>query len=59
MLDLKTIARMFPVYTVLLVHNSSMWNRMPAGAINESWQNKTIKAIIPLDAYKAEIVVED
>lgn len=55
---LKDLAAKIPVYCILLVHGFGMGEKMAAGDIDKFWENRTVKAIIPLDAYKAEIVVE-
>lgn len=55
---LKELASKMPGYCILLVHDSGMWSRMAAGDIDKLWEDRTVKAIIPLDAYKAEIVME-
>ena len=55
---LKELASKFPGYCTLLVHGSGMGVRMSAGDIDKSLEDKTVKAIIPLNAYIAEIIVE-
>ena len=58
MFTLKTIAQLFPGFVTLLVHGSGMGSRMSAGNLDKSWEDKTVKTIIPLDDYTAEIIVE-
>lgn len=55
---LKELASKFPGYCILLVHGFGMGEKMAAGDIDKLWENRIVKTIIPLDAYKAEIVVE-
>lgn len=55
---LKELASKIPGYCILLVHGSGMGSRMAAGDIDKSLEDKIVKTIIPLDAYKAEIIVE-
>lgn len=58
-MSLKDLATKFPGYCTLLVHGSGMGVKMSAGDIDKFWGNRMVKAIIPLDAYMAEIIVED
>lgn len=55
---LKELASKMPGYCTLLVHGSGMGVRMSAGDIDKSLEDKTVKTIIPLNPYIAEILVE-
>lgn len=55
---LKELASKFPGYCILLVHGFGMGSRMAAGDIDNFWEDRIVKNIIPLDAYTAEIIVE-
>ncbi len=56
---LKDLTAKIPGYCILLVHGSGLGSRMSAGNLDKSWEDRTVKTIIPLDDYTAEIIVED
>ena len=57
---LKELASKFPGYCTLLVHGRGKgYNVIPAEVeSNPDLAHKIVATIIPLDAYKAEIIVE-